>query len=188
MEPNLPIIAKKFWSIVRVLYLMLRKGISKAKLLSDLSMMIQRGKIAGKAAIHNLMFHHHLAAASYSGRRSHDAAGGGQLEYEFSCSNSPAYYPTFHLPSFHINKRKHSHAPPAIDGELLAAALEMINSAAASPALPGFGPSPMVRQLRITDSPFPLSNERIDGDDRVDEAAEEFIMKFYKDLKKQNNA
>ncbi|XP_073054027.1 uncharacterized protein [Primulina eburnea] len=184
MEPNLPIIAKKLWSRVRVLYFMLRKGISKGKLFSDLNMMIQRGKIAGKAAIHNLMFHHHLAAASYSGRRSHDA--GGQLEYEFSCSNSPAY-PTFYLPSFHINKRKqYSHAPPPIDGDLLAAALEMINSAAASPALPGFGPSPMVRKLRITDSPFPLSDDRIDGDNRVDEAAEEFIMKFYKDLKRQN--
>ncbi|XP_075503997.1 uncharacterized protein LOC142541333 [Primulina tabacum] len=183
MEQNLPIRAKKVWSIVRVLYFMLRKGISKGKLFSDLNMMIQRGKSAGKAAIHNLMFHHHLVAASYSGRRFHDA--GGNLEYEFSCSNSPAY-PTFHLPSFIINKRKHSHAQPPIDGELLVAALEMINSAAASPALPGFGPSPMVRQLRITDSPFPLSDARIDEDNRVDEAAEEFIMKFYKDLKRQS--
>lgn len=184
MEPNLPIIAKKFWSIVRVLYFMLRKGVSKGKLFADLNTMIQRGKIAGKAAIHNLMFHHHLASASYSGRRFHDA--GGQLGYEFSCSNSPAYVPTFHLPSFHINKRKHSHAPPPVDGDLLAAALEMINSAAASPDLPGFGPSTMVRQLRITDSPFPLSDARIDEDNHVDEAAEEFIMKFYKDLKTQN--
>ncbi|KAI3455479.1 hypothetical protein Pfo_012142 [Paulownia fortunei] len=187
MEQNLPIIAKKFWNIVRVLYFMLRKGISKGKLFADLSMMMKRGKIASKAAIHNLMFHHHstAAAASTSGRRSHDRHLSFPVpiyEYEFSCSNTPAH-PTFHLP-FHLNKRKHSHAPPPIDADLVAAALEMIRSAAASPVLPGFGPSPMVRQLRITDSPFPLRD--IEEDNHVDEAAEEFIMKFYKDLKRQN--
>lgn len=49
-------------------------------------------------------------------------------------------------------------------------------------SLPGFGKSPMVRQLRVTDSPFPLKD---DGDSRVDKAAEDFINKFYKDLKLQ---
>ena len=43
----------------------------------------------------------------------------------------------------------------------------------------------MVRQLRITDSPFPLKDE---GDSQVDKAAEEFIKKFYKDLKLQKTA
>ncbi|KAG8388360.1 hypothetical protein BUALT_Bualt02G0117700 [Buddleja alternifolia] len=154
------------------MYFMLRKGISKGKLLADLSMLMKRGKIAGKAAIDNLMFHHH-AAVSTSGRRPDG-------EYEFSCSNSPAY------PIFHLKKRKHSHAPPPpTEEELMAAAMEMINSAAASPVLPGFGPSPMVRQLRVTDSPFPL--REIEEDNRVDEAAEKFIMKFYKDLRQQNS-
>ena len=41
----------------------------------------------------------------------------------------------------------------------------------------------MVRQLRITDSPFPLSNGE---EDSVDEAAEKFIMKFYKELRREN--
>ncbi|KAK6125058.1 hypothetical protein DH2020_041174 [Rehmannia glutinosa] len=177
MEQNLPIIAKKFWSIVRVLYFMLRKGISKAKLFADLNSMMKRGKIAGKAAIHNLlMFHHHSAAA---GRRVSSPVVPIN-EYEFSCSSTPAY----RLP-FHLNKRKRAHAPPPIYGELVAAALEIFSSEAASPALPGFGPSPMVRQLRVTDSPFPLSGIEEDNN-HVDEAAEEFIMRFYKDLKKQN--
>ncbi|KAL1551578.1 hypothetical protein AAHA92_19400 [Salvia divinorum] len=165
MEQNLPIIAKKFWKIVRVLYFMLRKGISKAKLLADLGLMMKRGKIAGKAAIHNLIFHHADAARPIK-------------EYEFSCGNSPA----FNFPSFKRGKRAVAAAP--FDGELLAAALEMMNGAAASPALPGFGPSPMVRQLRITDSPFPLCN--VEEDNHVDEAAERFIMKFYSDLKRQS--
>lgn len=66
--------------------------------------------------------------------------------------------------------------------------LEMLNNEVveASPmVLPGFGKSPMVRQLRITDSPFPLKDE---GDSQVDKAAEEFIKKFYKDLKLQKNS
>ncbi|KAI3463306.1 hypothetical protein Pfo_019969 [Paulownia fortunei] len=182
MEQNLPIIAKKIWKIVRVVYFMLRKGISKGKLLADLNMILKRGKIAGKAAIQNLMFHHHAASASTSSCHSHEGHFSFPAplnEYEFSCSNSPAY------PIFHLNKRKHSRAPPPIDSNMMAAALEIINSAAASPALPGFGPSPMVRQLRITDSPFPLRD--IEEDSHVDEAAEEFIMKFYKDLKRQNS-
>lgn len=168
MEQNLPIVAKKFWSIVRALYFMLRKGISKEKLLSDLNTMMKRGKLAGKAAMHNLMFHHAAAA----GRRAHhDTTLSYPVplnEYEFSCSNTPVHHPTFRLP-FHLSKHK-TPAP---------AALQII----ASPALPGFGQSPLVRQLRITDSPFPLN---VDGDSHVDEAAEEFIMRFYNDLKRQN--
>ncbi|KAL7152445.1 hypothetical protein ABFS83_04G097500 [Erythranthe nasuta] len=195
MEQNLPIIAKKIWKMVRIVYLMLRKGISKAKLLAEFTLFMKRGKIAGKAAIQNLMFHHHHHAAAASSR------SGGSFpaplsEYEFSCSNSPAapaaaanYFR--HLLPFHLSKRKHSssHAPPQpIDGDMMAAAMEILGNAAAagSPYLPGFGPSPMVRQLRVTDSPFPLRD--VDQtDSHVDDAAEEFIMKFYKDLKHQNS-
>ncbi|KAJ9692277.1 hypothetical protein PVL29_011370 [Vitis rotundifolia] len=192
MEPNLPVIAKRLWGIVRVVFFMLRKGISKRKLLLDLNMMMRRGKIAGKA-IGNLMFHHHSSSAA---RRSADGhiSFAAPREYEFSCSNSPAY--PYHFP-FNFNKRKHNHhnifscvfqTPPTSDDDFttvnaVKAVLEMLNSEVASPALPGFGRSPMVRQLRITDSPFPL--KEIDEDSEVDKAAEEFIQRFYNDLKKQ---
>ncbi|KAL6334880.1 hypothetical protein AAG906_023685 [Vitis piasezkii] len=192
MEPNLPVIAKRLWGIVRVMFFMLRKGISKRKLLLDLNMMMKRGKIAGKA-IGNLMFHHHSSSAA---RRSADGhiSFTAPREYEFSCSNSPAY--PYHFP-FNFNKRKHNHhnifscvfqTPPTSDDDFttvnaVKAVLEMLNSEVASPALPGFGRSPMVRQLRITDSPFPLKD--IDEDSEVDKAAEEFIERFYNDLKKQ---
>ncbi|CAA0837285.1 Unknown protein [Striga hermonthica] len=141
---------------------MARKGIiSKAKLISDLNAVIKRGKIAGRAAVHGLALHHHAAARPD--------------EYEFSCSSSPAY---FGLP-FHLGKRRRAHAP-SIDGEL-----ETVESAEASPALPGFGRTPVVRQLRIADSPFPASWD--EGSYPVDEAAEEFIMRFYRDLRRQND-
>lgn len=206
MEQNLPVIAKKFWHMVKVALFMLRKGISKGKLMIDLNMMMKRGKIAGKA-IHNLMFHHsHNWASSFATstahlRRSHDkrlpSFPDPTVEYyEFSCSNSPAY-PSFHLP-FHLNKRKSNHhtnffsctqSPTADDNDMavnaVIKALEMLNSGNSSPALPGFGKSPMVRQLRITDSPFPI--REVEEDSHVDEAAEEFISKFYRDLRRQNN-
>ncbi|KAK3002197.1 hypothetical protein RJ639_021003 [Escallonia herrerae] len=196
MEPNLPVMAKKFWSTIRVLFYMLRKGMSKRKLMLDLNMMMKRGKIAGEKALHNLMFHHHGSSSSSatSSRRSHD----GHLsfpalpgEYEFSCSNSPIF--PFHLMG---KQRGHHHSSffscanlPTTDDDVATVtavmkSLEMLNSAAASPALPGFGKSPMVRQLRVTDSPFPLGNAA--GDSHVDEAAEEFILRFYNDLRLQS--
>ncbi|KZV58826.1 hypothetical protein F511_18663 [Dorcoceras hygrometricum] len=187
MEQNMPIIAKKFWKILRVAYFMLRKGISKGKILADLNLMLKRGKIAGKLeAIHNLMFHHHhhTSSAAADSTQHHQLSFPTPLnEYEFSCSNTPAH-PTFHLP-FHLNKRKHPKAAPPLDADLVAEALEIFSSATASPALSWFGPSPVVRQLRVTDSPYPL--REIEEDNHVDEAAEEFIAKFYSDLKRQNS-
>nr|GME20526.1 AF211533_1 Avr9/Cf-9 rapidly elicited protein 146 [Ipomoea batatas] len=186
MEPNnLPVIAKKFWSIVRAALFMLKQGICKRKLMLDLNLMLKRGKIAGKAAIHGLMFHrggnHHLSvfAAAAAHRRSSDPPN----EYEFSCSNSPAAY----------RKTKHAlhfpcaHAPPTDDDSFMKA-LEMhaLQSETASPALPGFGRTPLARQLRVTDSPFPVGDA--EADCHVDDAADEFISRFYKDLRMQRNS
>ncbi|BFG24420.1 hypothetical protein CerSpe_106940 [Prunus speciosa] len=200
-QNNLPVVAKKIWSIVRVAFFMLRKGISKRKLLLDLNMMMKRGKLARKA-LSNLMFHHHHHHSQSHSHHCSAASSAAPREYEFSCSNTPNY--TFHL----MGKRRHqshhhnffacAHAPPTQDDDVVAAGavkavLEMLNnevmaaeataSVTASP-LPGFGKSPMVRQLRITDSPFPL--READEDSHVDKAAEEFIEKFYKNLWQQN--
>ncbi|PON54339.1 Avr9/Cf-9 rapidly elicited protein [Parasponia andersonii] len=210
MEQNAPVVAKRIWGIVRVVFFMLRKGISKRKLLLDLNMMMKRGKIASKAALSNLMTFHTTGSTSF--RRSSAAAADSRLssssysapgDYEFSCSSTPNYG------LFHLGKaRRHghhahnfftcAHAPPTLDDDVvtanaLKAVLEILNNdqavtaaaaVEASPALPGFGRSPMVRQLRITDSPFPL--READEDSRhVDEAAEEFIKRFYKDLRLQ---
>ncbi|KAK4349910.1 hypothetical protein RND71_029223 [Anisodus tanguticus] len=200
MEQNLSVIAKKFWNIVRVAFFMLRRGISKKKFMLDFNLLMKRGKIANKAVFQNLMFHHtHQWSSSFSSSASSSTAPSvcpraSDGEYEFSCSNSPA----FHLP-FNFNKRgKHyahlfpcAHAPPTADDDVVVMnaavmkALEMIQCANASPAnnMPEFGRTPTVRQLRITDSPFPLRN--VEEDSKVDEAAEKFISKFYRDLMRQ---
>ncbi|CAI9281149.1 unnamed protein product [Lactuca saligna] len=172
MEQNLPVLAKKVWSLVRVVYFMLRKGISKKKLLLDLNRMMKCGKIAGKA-LHNLMFHnhhHHWPAPSTTNRPSSHLSSPSlpSGEYEFSCCNSPSAE-GLDMMAFNAAVLK---------------AVEMIHSETASPALPGFGRSPMVRQLRVTDSPFPLSS--VHDDNQVDEAAEQFISRFYNDLRRQN--
>ncbi|KAJ0007992.1 hypothetical protein Pint_29627 [Pistacia integerrima] len=185
-QQNLPVLAKRMWSIVRVMFFMVRKGLSKRKLMVDLNMMLKRGKIAGKA-LSNLLHHH--------SHHNHHVSSYvvPPNEYEFSCSNTPNY--TF---PFHLNKRKSNyhhffgcaHAPPTDDDDVntVKVVLEMLNNndmlVEASPALPGFGRSPFVRPLRITDSPFPLRD--VDEDNGyVDKAAEEFIQKFYKELEKQ---
>ncbi|GFZ11770.1 hypothetical protein Acr_23g0001550 [Actinidia rufa] len=195
---DLPVVAKRMWKIVRVLYFMLRKSISKSKLMVDLNMMMKRGKIAGKAMVHNLIFHHHnhSAAANRSSHSdNHLSSAAAPHEYEFSCSNTPSF-------PFHVSKRKHqanphshffacANAPPTEDDKDEVIASPALTwhtpvgwSEVASPALPGFGRSPAVRQLRITDSPFPLRD--LDEDCHVDEAAEKFIAKFYNALRKQN--
>jgi hypothetical protein len=164
--------------------------------------MLKRGKLASKAIANNLiMLHHSSMANSAFSCRSNDAVSFvTPREYEFSCSNSPAIHNPFH---FHHKRNRHHHghhgyfskntnaAAYQYDDVSTAAAvqkvLEMLNNemvAEASPlvTLPGFGKSPMVRQLRITDSPFPIKEE---GDSQVDKEAEEFIKKFYKNLKLQ---
>lgn len=197
-------LAKKIWNIVRAVCILLRKGISKGKLMADLNAILTRGKIAGKA-FHNLMFH------NVHNHSPHHVSFSGPREYEFSCSNSPTTF-------FHINKhgkKNHvnffgcAHAPRTNDDvatvNAIRKALEMLTpdvaaspafwqspmvrdlvySEMSSPALPGFGPSPApVRKLRITDSPFPLLD--VDENCNVDKAAEEFISKFYSELRRQN--
>ncbi|KAI8529588.1 hypothetical protein RHMOL_Rhmol12G0236500 [Rhododendron molle] len=184
-QTNVQVAAKKLWNLVRVMYCMLRKGISKGKLIVNLNAMLKRGKIAGKAAMLNLMLHHHHhSAAAASDRRSqhdgHLSFWAPRDEYEFSCSDSPA--PSF---PFHLGKRNKrrsgecdDHAPEVEDDVATAAsAVEKVLE------MPGFGV--VRRQLRITDSPSPLP-EVGGADGHVDEAAEDFIVRFYNDLRKQN--
>ncbi|XP_055819815.1 uncharacterized protein LOC129888811 [Solanum dulcamara] len=202
-EQNLPVIAKKFWNIVRIAFFMLRKSISKRKLMVDFNLIMKRGKIASKAAIQNLMFHYMTHQWSFAVDKNLPfSPPHNNNEYEFSCSNTP----NFQLPSFNFNKRNknkylfsqsqtydnnmsaiatHEDDVIVVNAAVMKA-LEMIHeSETASPGanyLPGFGRTPLVRQLRVTDSPFPLNTEE---DSRVDEAAEAFISKFYRNLRWQ---
>ncbi|KAD4889301.1 hypothetical protein E3N88_21374 [Mikania micrantha] len=203
MEQNLPVAAKKVWSVVRAMLFMIKKNISKRKLLLDLNMLMKRGKIAGQALQNLIFYHHHHWSASAFNHRSHHSPNftfppPPTEDYEFSCSNSPVNpLSLFTTNKKHHNFKKDLKKKSVITNEndhneydrifvdpAVIKALEMLTSAAASPAVHGFGKSPVVRQLRITDSPFPLCNG--EEDSYVDEAAEKFIMKFYNELRRQN--
>ncbi|KAG9143312.1 hypothetical protein Leryth_010227 [Lithospermum erythrorhizon] len=188
MEPNnnlQKMIAKKLWHMLRVAIFMLKKGISKTKLFSDLNLLLKRGKIAGKA-IQNLLFHHHHIPTTsdlLTTTTQHHLH-----EYEFSCSNTPSH------PFTNLFKRKNRHLMLSLeeDDEVMNAnvvmkALERLQSETASPALPGFGKSPVMRKMKKKDSPFHQMNNGGDEDSHVDEAADEFIKRFYKNLRKQNS-
>ncbi|KAL8256726.1 hypothetical protein R6Q59_028767 [Mikania micrantha] len=184
-QKNLPVIPKKVWSVLRLFYFMLRNGVSKNKIWLDLNLMIKRAKIAGKT-LQNLLFHHHYWSAFTANRHlSFPSPYPPPGEYEYSCTTTPSTSNhKFSLFSYH--KKQHMDHQPKVALDHVAAvlkAMEMIHSEAASPALPGFGRSPMVRQLRVTDSPFPLSC--VDEDNHVDEKAEQFIIQFYNDLQRQ---
>ncbi|GAB4839030.1 hypothetical protein Ancab_028558 [Ancistrocladus abbreviatus] len=178
---------------------MLRKGISKSKVILELISLFKRSnKLASKAM--DTLMHHQINALSC--KSTDDVARFAFVsskEYEFSCSNSPAY-PFFLIP--HNKKRNKlpvvNHRRYRYDAATLSAvqkALEMlkhdvvagVETTVASPlTLPGFGRSPAVRQLRITDSPFPVK-ENEEESVLVSKQSEEFINKFYKDLERQKS-
>ncbi|XP_076925702.1 uncharacterized protein LOC143588631 [Bidens hawaiensis] len=143
MEQNLPLVAKKVRSLVHTILFMIKKKISKSKLLLDLNIMMKRDKLFGKAY------------------------------YDFSYSNTLKKYQNYkkssHNKSVNINE---NHDQIFVDPSVIKA-LEMLTTA-----------SPVVRKLRVTDSPFPFSNGEDDG--YVDEAAEKFIMKFYNNLRRES--
>ncbi|CAI9759008.1 unnamed protein product [Fraxinus pennsylvanica] len=144
----------------------------------DLHMLLKRGKIA----IDNLLLHHHHHYYAALTCRSNDVNMSfvTPREYEFSCSNTLVY----HSKSKNRHQRRHDRVE-----KINVVVFDMLNHYDAvelSPltTLPGFGVSPVVRQLRVTDSPFSLKDTE-EYNYQVDKDAEEFIKKFYKDLKNE---
>ncbi|XP_058774169.1 uncharacterized protein LOC131648427 [Vicia villosa] len=163
MESNLPVISKRVWRMVRVAFFIMRKKLSKGKVMKDLNMMLKRrGKVAGKV-IANIMFHRHHKGSTRS-HHSHNS---------FTSSQAP---------------------PTPLDEAMTMSAMKTILNTLnndqeiveASPALSIFERSSRVRQLRVTDSPFPLRDDDDGKDNQIDKAAEDFIKRFYRQLRKQD--
>ncbi|KAM7524891.1 hypothetical protein LguiA_014793 [Lonicera macranthoides] len=180
---NLPNIAK-------IILYILKKAVSKTKLLFDLHLItfLKQTKLATKT-LTKLILHHHRFPAAFT-CRSTNLSFITPGDYEFSCTNSPIYPSYYTSHKFHHNRRNRGQRGSVDHGAMLAEKVfDLLNNnyekaGEGSPImLPGFGPSPVVRQLRVTDSPFPLKDGEEDG--QVDKAAEEFISKFYKQLKLQ---
>ncbi|WCJ40275.1 hypothetical protein M5689_021204 [Euphorbia peplus] len=179
-------LAKRLWNVVRVSFFMLRKSfISKRKLIMDMNLMMKRGKLLRKSVANIL--------SKNSGGTSY-----GLQEYEFSCSNSPN--PVF----FHPQKRKH-HYFPCINLPEVVEEEEISdeNHNMAMIMLPKTPEYSFNLHLDTSDfasgdqkrspSPFSVrisnysSEEEIDaGENRVDDEAEDFIKRFYEQLRNQS--
>uniref|UniRef100_A0A0A9D0W1 Avr9/Cf-9 rapidly elicited protein 146 n=1 Tax=Arundo donax TaxID=35708 RepID=A0A0A9D0W1_ARUDO len=209
MEPGF---GKRVMHVLRSVYHMLRRGLCRNRLMMDLQLLFGRGKLAGKA-LRNLVAaanHPHGAhiVAAGAGRGAEAASSSSGLSFshnprdvEFSCTTTPSYAPgSSHLFPFRIRGRG---AGRGSGGRLnvaeVARVFEMMNAeeagaGAETPSVAGATPSPMlalslgrspagVRQLRVTDSPFPVEPEGVD--ERVDAEADNFINKFYEQLRLQ---
>ncbi|KAI9107786.1 hypothetical protein K1719_021122 [Acacia pycnantha] len=196
MENNLPVLSKRVWSIVRVAFFMLQKGLTKPKLLMHLNVMLKcPGKFAGKAIV-DLISHHRHHSHHATSKNAHLQFTTAR-EYEFSCSNTPKH--SFFSKHRHIPRHFFAcaHAPLTLDDDtaavnnVLKVALEMLDDkkckdvVEAAPTLPVSGRTQTVRPVRVTDSPFPVQDRDGGGDHQVDKAADEFIERFFNELRKQ---
>ncbi|KAF5743228.1 hypothetical protein HS088_TW09G01293 [Tripterygium wilfordii] len=188
MEPSPPLYTTKICKMVREFLFTVSTGVSKSMITFDLNFLMKRGKIVVKV-LNDIVVRHHTALSCIS----HDvnASFVSPREYEFSCSHSPSYQPyvRFHVSSRHKPKYrsrrsgnfkyyKRSHAPLTVRGDVVD--WEVDDVAVESPLV-----DPLVRRVRITDSPFSLNGECNKEDCHVDKAAEEFIRRFYKELRSQ---
>lgn len=197
MEIHSSVVAKRLWNGLRIAFFMMRKGfISKRKMIMDMNLMMKKGKVLRKS-LSNLM--------SSSQNRHRNKIGGGFMihDYEFSCSNSPN--PGY----FNLSKRKHHfnfpciNAPEVIEDETLpcyqlSSPLEIENvcqgSVAMVPKTPEYTfnfrfdsseerkSSPF--SVRVSNYSALEENEEIENC-QVDDEAEDFIRKFYEQLRTQ---
>ncbi|KAM7275154.1 hypothetical protein ACFE04_017020 [Oxalis oulophora] len=184
------VVAKRLWNVLRVTFLMFRKGlISKRKLIMDMNLMMKRGKLLRKSFTNLIHIHHHSKNMT---RGSHF----GIREYEFSCSNSPN--PVF----FHVSSFKRKRCFPCINPPSVFEELEENDKAVAllsktpdnafnfklddSEFAPGTTMSPF--HVRVSNYSSEDENEvtGIENDHRVDDEAEEFIKRFYEQLRVQS--
>ncbi|TVU34634.1 hypothetical protein EJB05_16475, partial [Eragrostis curvula] len=191
-----PAAAKRMWSYLRAVFFMMRKGVlsNKRKLFISMHLLMKRRNKAVSRTVANLLSHHH-----------HHTNGGGNAlrrrDYEFSCSNSPdpaafsasrhrlAYFPCLGA----VAEEMDDHYFPTT-----ASPLPRIEyyAAAASPA--PSSPDLLVQDLALgEDYGAPLSVRVSNyssedeaagagGSDAVDDEAEEFIRRFYDQLRRQN--
>ena len=217
-------VARRLWRVLRAVLFMLRRGVlpSGRKLAMDISLLLRRGKLAGKVALGGLVsfnHHHHnhsggggilgsaARSSSFSFRSLLDPAlavhepSRSRREVEFSCSNTP-----FSAAAESRRQRQRDDEAAAwyydnYDAADVAKVFDMLNgsghlfdddelvSLVASSATAT--PSPALwssRQLRITDSPFTATDsEGEQPQQQVDRKADEFIRRFYEQLRAQRS-
>ncbi|XP_057542288.1 uncharacterized protein LOC130820791 [Amaranthus tricolor] len=178
------IVAKRLWNFLRVAFFMVRKGlISKKKLLIDINLFFKRGRLIRKSLSNFLHLHHHQHHYQMSRARY------AQCEYEFSCSNSPN--PVF----FHKSSTKRTHAHHDNHNAIVLVPTTPEYSFNLRFDVNEYDLSSSGENCSPIRSPFPIMIADYSSDDEindenndlhVDYEAEEFIKKFYDQLKAQS--
>ncbi|KAF7830104.1 DUF761 domain protein [Senna tora] len=169
MDPGRPAaVVEKLWKTVRLIRFLLQNGVSKSKVMNDVQLMMKRGKHLGKT-LNNAMVRHHEALTC----RSRDAHVSfvSPLEYQFSCSGSPPRLSYSQHHALHYSCRDH----------------RMVGLCRGNEETLVMGHYPMRGRVKITGPASLLSDDVVEQEYRlgVDEAAEEFIERFYRDLRLQ---
>ncbi|XP_027359104.1 uncharacterized protein LOC113867815 [Abrus precatorius] len=191
MEAHSPVIAKKLWNVLRITFFMIRKGlVSKRKLIMDMNLMMKKGKLLRKSVSNFMSAHHHHNSKSLA------RGGYGIQEYEFSCSNSPN--PVF----YHMPKRKHHFNFPCMNSPEVIEEEEEPRPVVLVPMTPeytfnlrfdasdfasGERKSPLLSPFSVRISNYSSEDEiEESGNGQVDDQAEDFIRRFYEQLRMQS--
>uniref|UniRef100_A0ACD5XF53 Uncharacterized protein n=1 Tax=Avena sativa TaxID=4498 RepID=A0ACD5XF53_AVESA len=200
-----PVVGKRMWSYLRAVFFMMRK--SKRKLILGMHLLMKRRNKALARSVANLLSHHHHHA-----HRGHALR---RREYEFSCSDSPdAGSFSMRRPLAYLScigddvaeEPTRFHADPAPSATAPLYTIEYCAAASPEPLSPGVlmmheeetectpgRMSPLVPSA--ADGGFSVrvsnfSSEEVDGDqlggEAVDDEAEEFIARFYDQLRRQS--
>ncbi|KAF1858692.1 hypothetical protein Lal_00044725, partial [Lupinus albus] len=185
---------KRLWNVLRITFFMIRKGlISKRKMIMDINLMMKKGKVLRKS-LSNFIHHNHNHSNRIMARGDF-----GVQDYEFSCSNSPN--PIF----LQIPKRKkHFNFPCIHSHEVYEEEVESDEpmTLVLVPKTPEYGfnyrfdasdfghgekKSPVLSPFSVRISNYSALDENeeiVNG--QVDDQAEDFIKRFYEQLRKQS--
>uniref|UniRef100_A0A6N2M9U7 DUF761 domain-containing protein n=1 Tax=Salix viminalis TaxID=40686 RepID=A0A6N2M9U7_SALVM len=151
------VLAKRLWNVLRVTFFMIRKGLgSKRKLIMDMNLMMKRGKLLRKSLSNLMSLHHHHHHHSRDLAREE-----AQLEAEES---SRAVVTVPKTPEYTFN----------------------LHFDHASEFAPGEKRSPLLSPFSVRVSDYSSEDENDGGNVQVDDEAEEFIRRFYEQLRVQS--
>ncbi|XP_022935249.1 uncharacterized protein LOC111442185 [Cucurbita moschata] len=191
---------KRLWNVLKAtLILMARKGlISKRRFIMDMNLMVKRGKVFRKSMTNYFMFHHHH---HHSGGREMTRGGFDIQDYEFPWSNTPinpvfshmskrstkyqTYFPCINLP-VEIKQQEKKEEEEDSYPEAEAACIDAC-SYALSPAMEEGSPLVTPFNVRISNYSSEEENDITCESGQVDNQAEEFIRRFYEQLKMQRS-
>ncbi|XP_010682249.2 uncharacterized protein LOC104897127 [Beta vulgaris subsp. vulgaris] len=208
------IVAKRLWNFLRITFLMMRKGlISKKKLIMDINLFFKRGKLIRKSLSNLLHLHHHHHHHGHQMTRGSFARR--EYEFSCSNSPNPVFFHVSSSKRKHNHHHHHQHHHihfPCINSPLVLDELESQdncdidhvddnNAMVLMPKTPeyafnlrldGYDLAPGEIRSPIT-TPFPImisdyssEDEHEEGNIQVDYEAEEFIKKFYDQLRAQS--